>query len=228
MRAIIFIACFILYSLGIGAQKFVPFNGLLLDASGKAIKRTRVYVLSSGKYAITNKKGQFGLTDIKYDDTLKIVRKKKEYIVPVLGRKSLKIHLFDVDHIMAEEDSVLINWGYGYVSRREYTGVSNIISGEELRNSGFNDIISALQGRIPGLSIITNGRYDEATGITIRGNRSFSASSTPLFVLDNVVISSLEGINLFDVDYIEILKDASAYGSGGANGAIIIHTRSSK
>ena len=60
--------------------------------------------------------------------------------------------------------------------------------------------------------------------INIRGNRSFTASSTPVYVIDNVIVSSFDGLNLNDVDYVEVMKDASIYGS---NGAIIVHIKTS-
>lgn len=61
--------------------------------------------------------------------------------------------------------------------------------------------------------------------VSMRGTRSFTASGTPVYLIDNVVVNSFEGVNLNDVDYVEIMKDASIYGSNGANGAIIVHTR---
>jgi TonB-dependent SusC/RagA subfamily outer membrane receptor len=51
------------------------------------------------------------------------------------------------------------------------------------------------------------------------------APSTPLFIVDGVVVDSLDFINLYDVDYVEVLKDATIYGSRGANGVIIVHTK---
>ena len=63
--------------------------------------------------------------------------------------------------------------------------------------------------------------------INIRGNRSFTASSTPVYVIDNVIVSSFDGLNLNDVDYVEVMKDGSIYGSNGANGAIIVHIKTS-
>ena len=123
----------------------------------------------------------------------------------------------------AVEDQELVDIGYGFVKRREFTGVSNAISGDELRRSGQNNLWTALQGRIPGLVIETDN-FGEAE-ITMRGKNSFVAPSTPLFIVDGVVVDSLDFINLYDVDYVEVLKDATIYGSRGANGVIIVHTK---
>ena len=219
--------CFVC-GLSAQAPRKIPFNGLLTDLSGKPIKRARVYVKSPKDYALTNKDGEFGLTNVYPQDTLKILLKKKQLIsVPVDGKKSIVIRLAG-ETVETEEDERLVSLGFGYISRREHTGVSNYISGDELRKSGAHDIISALQGRVPGLNITGNGTMGGANQeISMRGTRSFTASQTPAFVVDNVVVPSFQGINLNDVDYVEIMKDATVYGSNGANGAIIVHLKTS-
>lgn len=153
MKNILLLFLLLLICLGVNAQDKIPFNGLLLDIAGKPIKRARIYVRAPRDYALTDRQGRFGLTNVMYDDTLKILIKKKLYCVPVDGKKSMSIRLADEKNIQTKEDQQLIDWGFGYISRREHTGVSNIISGDDLRKSGYNDIISALQGRIPGLNV---------------------------------------------------------------------------
>ncbi|MDE5650212.1 MAG: TonB-dependent receptor plug domain-containing protein, partial [Duncaniella sp.] len=56
--------------------------------------------------------------------------------------------------------------------------------------------------------------------------RSLMLSSTPLYIVDGVQVSSLDFISIYDVDHVEVLKDASQYGSRGANGAILVTTKS--
>ncbi len=205
-------------------QQREPFNGLLMDFDGNPIKSARIYVKRPRDYALTNRKGQFGLTNVLPSDTLRILVKKRLYSVPVDGRKSLKIRLYDERRIESQEDQELISWGYGYVSRRESTSPYNIITGEELQRSGFRDIMLALQGRVPGLNI----SYNEARGgynVNIRGEKSLISPSTPIFMVDNIKVSSLDWVNLYDVDYVEIMKDGSIYGSEGANGVIMVFTK---
>lgn len=205
----------------------IPFNGLLTDLAGKPIKRARVYVRTPKDYSLTDKDGRFGLTNVFPQDTLKILIKKKQlYLVPVEGKKSMIIRLAEGQDIQTEEDQHLVDLGFGYISRREHTGVSNYISGDELRKSGARDVISALQGRVPGLNVVGVGGQGGANqSVSMRGTRSFTANQTPAFVIDGVVVPSFEGINLNDVDYVEIMKDATVYGSNGANGAIIVHLK---
>lgn len=208
------------------AQQHSAFNGVLTNLDGKPVKRAHVWVKSECDYALTDGKGCFGLTDVKATDTLHVSLKKQTWVIPVEGRKSLRICLADAGQVkQADEDQQLVDLGFGFVSRREHTGVSNFISGDELRRSGQNDVLSALQGRVPGLSITGSGSMGNHQHVNMRGERSFTADSTPLYIIDTVVVPSFEGLSLNDVDYVEIMKEASVYGSQGANGAIIVHTK---
>lgn len=200
-----------------------PFNGLLLDRELKPKKGVKIYVKDPRRYATSDKKGRFGLTDVEPDDTLTLVLSKKEKIrIPVEGRRGIKIVLAGDKGVQAENDEELANTGFGYVKRREYTGVSSGISGDRLRSTGSRDIMSALKGLVPGLNVTgSTGDYS----VNIRGTKSLMSSSEPLYVVDGVVVSSLDFISIYDVDHVEVIKDGSQYGSRGANGAIVVTTK---
>lgn len=231
MKKTVIISLILLLQLTVGlAQQPVPrvsaFNGLLTDMSGKPVKRAHVWVRSERDYALTDGKGRFGLTNVDTSDTLHISIKKQQFSIPIAGRRSMRIQLADAEQTTAEEDQQLVDLGFGYISRREHTGVSNYISGDELRRSGQRDVISALQGRIAGLNITGSGGFGGGgQEVSMRGTRTIMGSSTPLYLIDGVVVPSFEGLNLNDVDYVEVMKDASIYGSNGGNGAIIVHTK---
>lgn len=200
----------------------VPFNGLLLDREMKPKKGVKVYVKDPKRYATTDRKGRFGLTDVQPDDTLTLVLSKKEKIrIPVEGRLGIRIVLAG-DGAQAENDDEIANTGYGYVKRREFTGVSSGISGDRLRATGARDILSGLKGLVPGLNVTGAGGNQS---VNIRGIKSLTLSSEPLYVVDGVVVSSLDYISIYDVDHVEVIKDGSQYGSRGANGAIVVTTK---
>lgn len=209
------------------AKNHVAFNGLVVTADNKPVGKAKIYVSNPRDYTLSDKRGRFGLTDVMPTDTLTVIIKKTTYRIPVEGRRSMVILVDDITltQPVVNEDEKLVSWGFGYVPRREYTGVSNFISGEDLRRSGYRTILTALQGRVPGLNISNTGQFGETADVNIRGTRSFRDSGTPVYVLNNTVVQSFEGISLSDVDYVEVLKDASIYGAGGANGAIIVHTK---
>lgn len=209
--------------LAISGLAEVPFNGLVLDREMKPKKGVKVYVKDPKRYASTDKKGRFGLTDVQPDDTLHLVVSKKEtLLVPVEGRRGIRIVLVGDKKAQAENDEEIANTGYGYVKRREFTGVSSGISGDRLRATGARNVMSALKGLVPGL-VVTNGSGGQE--VTIRGQHSLTLSNEPLYVIDGVVVESLDFVSIYDVDHVEVIKDASIYGSRGANGAIVVTTK---
>ncbi len=205
-------------------SKRVPFNGVVTDLLGNPIKGAKVYVVSSSFYAKTDKHGRFGLTNVQKTDTIHILFDKRMYLIPVETRRSIRIRLGDQMVKEANEDLELVDLGYGYVKRREQTTASNGITGEMLRRTGQTDLLAALSGLVPGLNISSNGFGGNTTAI-IRGRNTIYASTDPLFIVDGVVVDNLRFVNIYDVDNVEVMKDASIYGSRGANGAIIVHTK---
>lgn len=221
-----FLSLGLLLAIAFSASAEVPFNGVLLDRELKPKKGVKIYVKDPKRYATTDRKGRFGLTDVNPDDTLHLVISKKEtIIVPVEGRKAMRIVLAGENRFLAENDEEMANTGYGFVKRREYTGVSSGISGDKLRATGQRDIMSALQGLVPGLYITNRGGEQS---VNIRGVKSLMLSNVPLYVVDGVVVSSLDFISIYDVDHVEVIKDGSQYGSRGANGAIVVTTKTAK
>lgn len=223
MYRLLTLLCSLAFLLPASAQRKVSFNGLLFDATGAPIKNAHVYVRNPKAYALSTRKGEFGLTDVAPTDTLHVLIRKRLYTIPVSGRKSIKITIADEKIIQAEQDQQLIDIGYGFVRRREHTGASEaFISGKELQQSGASSLIQALQGRVAGLDVYNEqGQWK----CTMRGTRTILGDSTPLFVLDGFTTPSIDNINVLDIDYVEILKDGSIYGSQGANGAIVVWTK---
>ena len=144
------------------------------------------------------------------------------------------------------EDAVVI--GYGTLSRGDLTGSVSSFKSEELAKTGSSNVVSALQGHVAGLNITSqSGEPGSGFNIKIRGNNSINAGTTPLFVIDGMqmdmssdeiattgatgggTFDPMSFLNPNDIESIEVLKDATAtaiYGARGANGVIIITTKS--
>lgn len=197
------------------APQGTPFNGLAIDHNGKGIK-VKVSVKNSDKHTTADGKGRFGLMDIAATDTLILRYKGHEEEVAVEGRLSLKV--IWAEHISFSEDQELVDTGYGYIKRRDYTGSSNGFTGETIRQYGFNDLQTAILTLIPNVQLI-NGE------IVIRGINSINLSSGALIICDNVPVNSLNQINIHDVKSVEVQKGSNMYGVRGANGVIVIRTR---
>ena len=199
-------------------QKAVPFNGVVADLLGQPLKGARVWVVDPNYYTTTDKKGKFGLTNVQPTDTLHVKYKKQLYLIPVDTMKSVRVRLGDELKFDVQQDEELVNTGFGFVKRRESCNSSTGISGEVLVRTGRIDVLEALQGLVPGLSIV-NGKA------VIRGLATINGSPDPLFLVDGVEVESLSFVNVYVVDKVEVLKDANMYGVKGANGAILVTTK---
>jgi TonB-linked SusC/RagA family outer membrane protein len=132
--------------------------------------------------------------------------------------------------IVLEEDmeslEEVIVVGYGTVKKSDLTGAVSSVTPKSFLDQPGSSVNSVLQGRAPGVVVRrSNGAPGEGSTIRIRGVNSILGNNDPLIVVDGNY-SSMP--NLYDIESIEILKDASAtaiYGSRGANGVIIVTTK---
>ncbi|MGR3811171.1 SusC/RagA family TonB-linked outer membrane protein [Jiulongibacter sp. NS-SX5] len=128
------------------------------------------------------------------------------------------------------EEVVVI--GYGTMKKSHSTGSISKVVNEDLDQIAVARVDDALVGQVSGVNIqATDGEAGAAPTITIRGVGSLSGDSQPLVVVDGVIVSAdfLGSLNMNDVESFEVLKDAassSIYGSKGANGIIMITTKS--
>lgn len=201
-----------------------PFNGLVVDGQGNPVKGIKIWVVSESNHSTTDKQGRFGFSSVEEDDTLKMKVKKDIYKIPVAGRKSIKITLVDSKPKEYQEEPEIADLGYGFIKRRERVSATNGITGAQLRATGASDILKALSGLVPGLNIAQGPKGATSSGTTLRGQHSFNSSSTPLFLVDGVIVDSFDGVSIFSVDRVEVIKDGTIYGSRGANGAISVTT----
>ncbi|MEP6493479.1 MAG: SusC/RagA family TonB-linked outer membrane protein [bacterium] len=120
--------------------------------------------------------------------------------------------------------------GYGTQDRRDVTGAVGTIQAAQIKDIPTSDPMKALQGRLPGVDIVTTSNEPGAAmRVRVRGSRSLTASNDPLFVVDGIPISGgIQDFNPAIIETIDVLKDAAAtaiYGSRGANGVILVTTK---
>ncbi|WP_426091084.1 SusC/RagA family TonB-linked outer membrane protein [Flavobacterium sp. DSR3-2] len=123
--------------------------------------------------------------------------------------------------------------GYSSTTNKAFTGTFKQIKAEVLERKNVTNITQALAGEVAGVRVInTSGQPGSNATIKIRGVGSVNANSDPLYVVDGVpYVGNLSSINFSDVESTTVLKDASAtsiYGSRGANGVILITTKTGK
>src|SRR5690606_38610741 len=134
---------------------------------------------------------------------------------------------------MAMETSVnmldeVVAIGYGTVRRSDLTGAVASIKAEDLKKTPAANLDQALQGRAAGVTVNANSGQPGAPAVVrIRGIGTVNDSS-PIYVVDGVILSDISFLSPNDIETTEILKDASAtaiYGSRGANGVILVTTK---
>lgn len=207
-----------------GQSELKPFNGIVTDLLGTPLKRVKAYLHTPKVFATSDKRGHFGFSNVADDDTLHIVYHKQTYIIPLEGRRGMRVRLGDQLESNVENDEQLVDLGYGFVKRREHTGSSNGITRDELISTGQTELMSALRARVPGLTVSNSGAIGEKNNVYIRGISSINCDITPLYLIDGVKTESLDRMTVYEVEYVEIIKDANIYGVQGANGVISVHT----
>ncbi|WNH09149.1 SusC/RagA family TonB-linked outer membrane protein [Thalassobellus suaedae] len=148
--------------------------------------------------------------------------------VPVNNQKSINITLeTDVSQL---DEIVIIDYGYGKVKKADMTGATASIGSKELAKIPVTNVAEALSGRLAGVNITTaDGEPGAEASIRIRGGGSINQANDPLIVVDGFIVGSLSDVPSSDIATINVLKDASAtavYGARGANGVIIVTTKS--
>lgn len=144
--------------------------------------------------------------------------------VSIDGREELFVEL---QRSVGELDELVVI-GYGSVRKRDVTGAIGQVSAEDIGKITSLNAEQSLQGKVSGVQITTtSGAPGAGAAVRIRGVGTFNNSS-PIYVVDGVIIDDISFLNPSDIQSMEVLKDASAtaiYGSRGANGVILIQTK---
>lgn len=204
-------------------------SGIVKDATGESLIGANVLVKGTTNGAITDFEGKFSLSDVKSSDIL---------VFSYIGCVTQEIKVgnqtqFDVtlnDDSQALEEVVVI--GYGTVKRKDLTGSVTSVGADKLAAVPVASATEALTGKMAGVQITTTeGSPDAEMKIRVRGGGSITGDNTPLFIVDGFPVETISDIPASDIEDMTVLKDASStaiYGSRGANGVILVTTKSGK
>jgi len=151
-----------------------------------------------------------------------------------IGYETITIPARSEMNVQLKESKVLLDEvvviGYGSVKRKDLTTAVSTVSNKDIDERPIVSAAQAIQGKAAGVSVMQpNGAPGGETVIRVRGTTSFNASNDPLYVVDGVPVDNLNFLSPNDISNIQILKDASSaaiYGSRGANGVVIVTTKS--
>jgi len=213
----------------VGVAQNVNITGKVTNATnGEAIPGANVVLKGTTTGTVTDNEGNYAL-NVPANGTLMV-----SFVgfysqeVGVAGKSVINVVLteetFGLDEVVAI--------GYGVVRRRDLTGAVSSVKADDITKTTTSNAMQAMQARVPGLDIQqSNGQAGAGVSITLRGNRSISASNSPLILVDGIAYGSTLDINPSDIESMEVLKDASStaiYGTRGANGVILITTKRGK
>ena len=227
-QRLFFIALFSVLAIGASAQNKTV-SGTVIDGTGEPVIGASVLVKGTSNGVITDIDGNFTLQNVPSNGTIQVsFVGYKTQDIPVAGKSSINVKLME-DTEMLDEVVVV---GYGVQKKSDVTGAITSVNEKTIRERPVQNAVSAMQGKAAGVDIQTNVRPGETSAVVIRGTRSIKADNSPLYVVDGVVLmGDINDINPSDIESMEILKDASStaiYGSRGANGVVLITTKSGK
>lgn len=221
---------FFLFPSSVYSQSQKQITGSVQDIQGNPLIGVSILETGTSNGTITDMNGTYSLNVSSTGATLKFSYiGYEEQLIKIQGRNIINVKM---NEETSNLDEVVVV-GYGVQRKSDLTGaISSINADEALKKMPTAQVADLLQGRIAGLSIVNSSGAAGATAtLRVRGINSIKADGGPLVVIDGFPGGNLSAINPADIKSIEVLKDASStaiYGSRGANGVILITTKSPK
>lgn len=195
---------------------------------GQALPGVNITISGSTQGSISDLNGNYKL-EAKKGDNLKFT---------YLGYKVREIIIGDVSEINvsmeAEEKAIdeVVVIGYGTKKKSEIVGSVSLLKSDEILSEPSSNLQGLLTGKVAGMYVsVESARPGGSSNISIRGVNSLKGSTEPLYVIDGIPVTSVNEINVDDVESISVLKDASSqaiYGARASNGVILITTKKRK
>ncbi len=205
-------------------------SGTVMDElSGQSLVGATVSIKGTSIATQTNEVGEFSIS----------AEPTNVLVISYAGYMDKEISVGTQENIMitlsseatSKLDEVVVI-GYGTQKRRDFAGSSASLNPTATKFTPSSNVGTALQGAIPGVMVRQQTGAPGATpNIVFRGGTGFDGSGGPLVVVDGVIVPSLYGIDMNDVEDIQVLKDAAStaiYGARAANGVILVTTKRGK
>jgi TonB-linked SusC/RagA family outer membrane protein len=224
MKQLLCLLLFVLGTAAVSAQTNI--SGTLLDTDGFSLPGATILAKGTNTGTVADLDGNY---------TLSIPEGVTQLVISYTGYETQTISIngrTTIAIVLAEGVSLdeIVVTGYTVTSKRQTTGAVSTVSTAELAQIPSGNVEQQLQGRAPGVTVITNGQPGTSSIIRIRGFGSFGGNA-PLYVVDGVPVNNIEFLNPDDIQATSILKDAasaSIYGSRAASGVVVIQTKRGK
>lgn len=221
-----YLLLFVLFCSTVLWAQDIKVTGKVIDGSGLELPGVNIIEKGTSNGAVSKVGGTYEVTVSGTDATLvfSFIGFTSQEIV--VGNQTTIDITLNEDAIGLEE---VVAIGYGTQKKSDLTGSVEVIKADKIRRQPVIQTSSALQGTVPGLTVLQSSGQPGADGATlrIRGVGSINASSSPLVLIDGVE-GDINGVDPADIENISVLKDAGAsaiYGSRASNGVILVTTK---
>lgn len=207
-------------------------KGSIIDKDGEPLPGVTVLVKGTTVGVSSDIDGKF---------TLSMPAEMKTLVVSFVGMKTQEVSVDGKNEVTVKLEAAnesldeVVVVGYNSVKKSQMTGAVDVVKGNDLAFESSPTLESRLQGKVPGVMIISGSGQpgSDDLQIRVRGTGSISGSNTPLYIMDGVMVEpgQFASLNPNDIADMQVLKDASAtaiYGSRGANGVFVITTKKGK
>lgn len=228
-KSLVFMIFMLFLSAGMFAQGKKLVTGTVYDNTGTVLPGASIIETGTRNATTTDFDGKFSL-EVAVGGSIEVsfIGSTTQKVQITAASSKLEIRLQNDGYQLAEVQVVSV--GYGTQKKSDLTGAISTVTADNLVKGTISSTEQVLQGKVAGLNIIRPSG-DPAAGSTLRlrGGTSLTASNSPLIVVDGIAGVDINVVQPADIKSIDVLKDASAtaiYGSRGANGVIIITTKS--
>ncbi len=208
------------------AEAMAPVTGRVTGSDGAPIPGAAIRIKGTSQGTITDATGMFSIN----------APKGSVLQITFIGYTPQEVTVGDQNVInitlaVAQEQlEQVIVIGYGTAQKRDLTGSIVSVKGSEVADKPSANPMSSLQGKVPGLTIVNNGRMNTDPDVRIRGTNTINGVK-PIYVVDGIINDNINFLNPADIESFDVLKDPSSlaiFGVRGANGVITITTKKAK
>ncbi len=222
MKKLPFLFALLLIITPLNAQQLI--KGKVKDDTNAPLPGVSIQVINTLRGTFTDIDGNYSI----------LANPSDSLVFSMVGMVGQSVHVgtrTTIDIVLLTSETILqevVIIGYGKVNKSDLTGSVSSVKTEDLAKITSLNPEQGLQGKVTGVQVTsTSGAPGAGATVRVRGVGTFNNSS-PIFVVDGVILDDISFLNTSDIASMEVLKDASAtaiYGSRGANGVIIITTK---
>lgn len=209
--------------------KKVSVTGVVRDDSGNTLPGVSVMEKGTDNGVVTDSNGRY---------TISVTNKSEVLVFSFIGMSTKEVAIVSrkvIDVVMNENLSELdevVVVGYGTQRKADLTGAVSVVTSESIERRNVTNVSNALQGAVAGVRVSrSSGEPGATSSIIIRGVTTLEGSNSPLILVDDVPVESINDINPDDIESYTVLQDgasAAIYGSRAAAGVILITTKRAK